>query len=170
MRRPAGERERQPLAGQRRVGKQVAIEGMEHHRRVDAFERARLEQPDLAPATLLGGRAEQKHFAAQIIRNRREPEERADGAARDQVVPARVPDFRQRIVLGEDGDARPAGAPYPRAERSRQAAHAAFHRHARLFDGVREPCGRLLLLEPQLGVGVDLPRQLRNRRSSSVDR
>src|SRR5262245_18461340 len=93
------------------MSQQVAIERMEHHRRVDAVERARLEQLDLPAAAFLGRRPEQKDLTVELIRDRREPEERAYGAARDQIVAARVPDLRQRIVLREDGDARLAAAP-----------------------------------------------------------
>ena len=121
------------------MGQEIAIEGMEHHRRVDAFECARLEQLDLAAAAFLAGRAEQEHLTAQIVRDRGEPQERAHRAARNQVVPASVTDFRQRVVLGQDGDARASAAPDACAERSRKSAHAALHRDARLFDGVGEP-------------------------------
>ena len=39
------------------MGEEVAIEGVEHHRRIDALEGTRVDELDLAAAAFLGGRA-----------------------------------------------------------------------------------------------------------------
>jgi hypothetical protein len=93
---------------ERRVRQQIAIEGVEHHRGVDALEHARFEQLDLAAAALLRGGADQvsTRVAGDLRAHAGEREERADGARGDEVVPARVPDLGQRVVLREDGDPR----------------------------------------------------------------
>ena len=93
-------------AAQRGMRQNIAIERVKHHRRVDAFEHAGLQQLDLSASAFFGGRADDLHRPWQGVRMTGEREERAHGTARDQIVPARVTDLGQRVVLGQDGDLR----------------------------------------------------------------
>jgi hypothetical protein len=102
------------------VGDEVAVEGVEHHRRVDAVEDARLEHLDLPAPTLFGGRSEEDHLAAEDLRHRRSGDESPDAAGRDEVVPAGVTHPGQGVVLGENCDA--TGRPSGRLGRGRLSA------------------------------------------------
>ena len=72
---------------------------MHHHRDVEAVEGAAVEHQDLAPAAFLRGRAEDDHGRVDLVGDTREPDRRAHRARRDDVVPARVPDVGERVVL-----------------------------------------------------------------------
>jgi len=61
------EAELEPDAGEGVVREEIAIEGVEHDRRVDAAERARLEELDLAASALFGGRAEEIDGADDLL-------------------------------------------------------------------------------------------------------
>ena len=105
VRRLALEGEVEAGARQRDVRQEIAIERVEHHRRVDAAEDARLEQRDLAAAAFLGGRADELDRALEPRGVEACSARKAPSAPRgDQVVAARVPDLGKRVVLGEDGD------------------------------------------------------------------
>ena len=106
VRGPPLEVEREPERRERGVREDVAVEGVEHHRRVDPLERARLDEPDLAAPAFLGRRSEQHDLPPDLLDDARRGEERPDPARGDEVVPAGVPDLGERVVLGEDGDAR----------------------------------------------------------------
>ncbi len=128
----------------------IAIEGVEHHRGVDASEGTGVEQPDLAAAALLRGRADEIDRAREGIALPREREERAQRAARDEVVPAGVSDLGERVVLGEDGDLRPCAAADARAEGGGEAAEAPLDGHARGLHGLGDPRGGAVLLVTKL--------------------
>ena len=81
-----------------------------HHRRVHAVERAAFEHEDLAAAALFGRRADDRDRDAELVDERREREPGADGGRGDDVVPARVPDARQRVVLRADREVQRAVA------------------------------------------------------------
>src|SRR6185369_5089550 len=76
-----------------------------------------LDHADLAAAPFFGGRAEKLDRALDPIFDRRKREKRTERASRDEVVPARVAEVGQRVVLGEDGDLRTAARADARAER-----------------------------------------------------
>src|SRR5262249_24996653 len=90
-----------------------AAAAVDHHGRVHALEDARLHEPDLAGAALFGGGADDLDAA----RERQRAEGSRDGGARtrarpaDDVLTAGMPDVGPRIVLGHDGDGRPAALP-----------------------------------------------------------
>jgi hypothetical protein len=72
---------------------QVAIERMEHHGGIHAFERPRFHQAHLAGSALFGRRPNQDDTAGQRLGLAREREKRADRSTRYQVVPAGVTDL-----------------------------------------------------------------------------
>ena len=66
VRRFALESEVEVSAGQCDVSQEIAIEGVKHHRRVDAAKHARLEQSDLASSAFLGGRSNELDRALEL--------------------------------------------------------------------------------------------------------
>ena len=72
---------------------------MAHQADVHILVRATLEEDDLAGTAFLGGGAEQHDPARQIVLDQCSPEGECHAHARDcdQVVPAGVPDPRQRV-------------------------------------------------------------------------
>ena len=56
-----------------------------------------------------------------------------------------------------------------RAEGRAEAAQLALHRHARALGGLAQPGRGAVLLEAQLGVGVDLQRHLAQRGGELID-
>ena len=105
-------------------GEEIAVEGMEHHGGVDAGEGPGLEELDLAPAALLGGRADELDRPDDGVALPRQGEEGAERPRRDEVVPAGVADLGQRVVLGEDGDPRPRAAADAGADRGVDAQNS----------------------------------------------
>ena len=82
------------------MSQNIAVEWVKHHRRVHALEHAGLQQLDLTAAALFGWGADDLDRAGQVRRLASQRQERADRAARDQVVTAGVADVGQRVVLG----------------------------------------------------------------------
>ena len=91
-------------------------EGVHHHRGVDAVEGAPVEQEDLAPAALLGGRAEDAHREAEVVGHPGECQAGADGGGGDDVVAAGMAHAGQRVVFRTDRR--------PTSGRTRRAAKA----------------------------------------------
>ena len=96
---------------ERDVRQQIAIERMEHHRRVDSRNTLGLEHARSCRRLLLRRGRREFDRAGDSLAHRREGEERSEGAARDEVVPASVADVGQRVVLGQDGDPGPLAPP-----------------------------------------------------------
>ncbi len=144
-----------PHRRERVVRDEIPIERVEHHGRVHPLEDAGVDELDLAAAPLLGRGADELDRAGEGAALLGEREERAERAARDEVVTTRVADLGERVVLREDRDARATLADAG-AERGRHAAGAALDLDAAALDGLGEPGGGAVLLEAQLGVGVDL--------------
>ena len=71
---------------------------------MDAGEGAAFEHEHLAPAALLGRRAEHADRQAELVGHRGQRQAGPDGGGGDDVVPAGVPDVGQGVVLGADGD------------------------------------------------------------------
>src|SRR3970040_439438 len=118
-----------------------------------------LHEPDLAGAPLLGRRAD--HLDApregHLAERRRDGRTRAGPRGGDHVVPAGVPDVGQGLVLRQDRNGRPRPAAlYGRSEGCRQPAHAPLDLGAMLLEDLAEPPRRLLFLETELRVAVDL--------------
>jgi hypothetical protein len=76
---------------------------MHHHGRVDSGEGAALEHQHLAPAAFLGRSAEHADGQPELVRHRGQGQSSPDSRCRNDVVPARVPDVGQRVVLGTEG-------------------------------------------------------------------
>jgi len=129
-----------------------------HHRGVDAGEGAALEHEDLAAAAFLGGGAEHSHGDPEVVGERRQRERRRDRSGRDHVVPAGMSDAGQGVVLRTDAeDQRPAA--HRRTQRGRQVGDPALHGEAGRGELVTHPGAGALLLEADLGVGVQPVRQ-----------
>src|SRR5262249_58713131 len=92
--------------------------------------------------------------APRRVRDVRGGESGADRERRDQVVTARVADVGQRIVLGADRHVQGAAAGAGE-EGGGDAADTALHLEAPGVEGVRQPSRGALLLEGELGAGVD---------------
>jgi hypothetical protein len=106
MRGLAVEDELHPTARQRSASHHVAARRMQHERGVDVVEHAGLGEQDLAAAALLGRRADDQHAPGKALAAPGEGEAGAERARGDDVVAARMPDTRQRVVLGQDGQRR----------------------------------------------------------------
>ena len=132
--------------------------GVHHHREVDAVERARADQVDLAAAALLGRCPEDGDPQPGLIGDRGEGEPGADRRRRDDVVPAGVPDTGQRVVLRAHHDVR-TGSAGARRERRRQAVGAPLDAQPARLEQVGAPARRADLVVRQLRVGGDGVRQ-----------
>ena len=71
---------------------QVETRGMDHHRRVDTLEGARLGHEDLAPAAFLGRGTEDEHPAPDLVGQGRGRQPGAEAGGGDDVVAAPVAD------------------------------------------------------------------------------
>src|SRR4051794_4803798 len=93
-------------ARQRDVRHEIAVEGVEHHRGVEVAKNSRPQEDDLAAPPFFGRGANELDRAPERMALGMERREGPQGPRGYQVVPARVPDFRQSVVLREDGDLR----------------------------------------------------------------
>jgi hypothetical protein len=134
---------------------QVDARRVHHQRGVDAVEGALSRHELLAAAVLLGGRAQHPHPAPQLVRHRRQGQPRADARGRDQVVPAGVAHLRQGVVLGQQRHTGAAVGAELRGECRLEAVDTGFDLEARPAERRREQRCRLVLLEGQLGIGVN---------------
>ena len=133
----------EPMRRERGVREDVAVEGVEHHGGIDPLERSRLEEPDLAPSSLLGRRAEQHDLAPDSLDDARCGEERTDPCGGDQVVTAGMPNLRERVVLGEDRHARAARLTGAGPQRGLHPSDASLDRVASRGDKLVYPSSRL---------------------------
>ena len=117
-------------------------------------ERTAFEQVHLAAAAFFGRSADDVHRDAELVGQRRERESRAHRARGDDVVPARVSDAGQGVVLGADRDVQRARADHAR-ERGRQLADAGVDGEAGVGQHAGSPSAGLLFFESELGVRVD---------------
>ena len=140
---------------QRRHRAGFAVERMRHHRGVDAFEHALVEQNDFAAAAFLGGRPEKHDFSRQILRAILEAYDGRQRCACDQIVAAGVA-VGQRVVLGEDRDRGSAAISKLGAKRGRKAAHGGFHWESQLARGAAQQSGGEMFLEFRFGFFVNL--------------
>src|SRR6266850_1719857 len=148
-----------------------AVEAVDHHRGVYGLEDAAVDQLHLAAAALFRGRTDDLHAALrQPVPQRSQRRPRADAGGGDDVVAAGVTDPGQRVVLAEDRDRWPVAGPDGGAKRRRHAGHPALDREALLVEELGEPRGRLDLLVRQLGIVVDLSRQLLEIVGKTIDR
>ena len=136
----------------------VAGLGMDHHRHVGVEEGARVEEPFLPAATrLLGGCPQDRDAPVELVGQRREREAGTHARGTDDVVSARVPDARQRVVLTADHHVRTA-RPCVRDERGFDAEGPALDRTAVCLYQVGESLRGVAFLVRELGSSVDVAR------------
>ncbi len=140
------------LRGQRRPGP-VVHAGVEHQRRVDVVEHPGVRLDRLAAPALLGGRAHRQHRPGGHLRHGGHRQRGAQARRRDEVVPARVPEAGQGVVLHQQRHRRPALA-RARRERGGHPRHAPLHGETGALQLAREQGRRPVLGEGVLGVGV----------------
>src|SRR6266567_5170501 len=118
------------------------------------------------------GRADHLHATREgnLAQRRRDGRARARAGGGDDVVATGMPDVRQGIVLRHDGHRGPgARALDGRPEGRGQAAHTPLDPRPLLLEEAREPRRGLFLLEAQLGIGVDLKRELFQLVGQAID-
>ncbi len=137
--------------------------GMDHRGQVHVAEMARLDEPELATAALFGGCAHHRHPKPQLVGDRCERQAGPHTGGSDDVVPARMPDLRERVVFHAD---RHVERPRPEApdECRGHVRHAALDLEACRLEPLVHPVGCVVLLEPHLGIGVDPVAQADERR------
>jgi hypothetical protein len=134
----------------------VPVEAVDHHGAVHVLKHPALDQLHLSAAALFGRRADHLDAAGrQRIPHRRQGCARSGARRRDDVVPARMPDAGQRVVLAQDGDGRARAGLDRGAKRGVDACHAPLDLEALRGEKIRQPPRRLDLLEAKLGVGVN---------------
>jgi hypothetical protein len=97
---------------------------------------------------------------AEIVDYGSEGEGGAETGRSDEVVPAGVPEFGERVILGQIGQRRPllrAGVRCP--EGCLEPADGLLDAETGISGCLGEPAGRLVLLELDLGMLMDLPGQ-----------
>ena len=132
--------------------------GMRHEGEVDAFERAAFEQDHLAPATLLGRRAQKRDREAELVGDIAEGSSRAHRRRRDDVVAARVPETGQRVVLRAQHDVQRSAAA-DGTHRRIETVVARRDLKPEVVHGGRDPLRGVVLLPGDLGVRVDVVTQ-----------
>ena len=83
---------------------QVGVGGMHHHRRGKVLEPSVAGHLDLAAAAFLRGGTHDPHSAPGVSGDRRGSEPGTEAGGGDDVVPTRVTDAGQRVVLAQHGD------------------------------------------------------------------
>ena len=141
---------------------------VDHHRRVDTGERPAFEHVDLAAAALFGRRAHDLHRDAEVVGQAGQCQTGANRGAGDDVVAARVTDTGKGVVLGTDGDGQRTAAGGG-DERGGHVTHTHVDGEPAGTQRIGDPLTRLVLLERQLGIGVDEMRQLDERVSGLVE-
>jgi hypothetical protein len=130
-----------------------------HDSGIDIIEIAMLEQVNLAPGALFGGRTDDDHFAGQVVQLAISPKQgkrhtRAYCGIPDQVMPAAVPNVRQRIIFGQDRNRRsPRLAAGNSALKSGwQPCNPPFYLGTRFFEHLAQSGGRLEFLQADFRV------------------
>ena len=145
-----------PAYAQQILVEDVPVEAVDHHGAVHVLKDTALDQLHLSAAALLGWRADHLDAAGrQRVPHRGEGRARSGARRRDDVVPARMPDAGQRVVLAQDGDGRARAGLDRRAKRGVDARHAPLDLEALRGEEIRKPARGLDLLEAELGVGVN---------------
>ena len=138
---------------------EVVAGRVDHDRGVHTVEGALPGHQDLAAAALLGRRAEDDHAAAGLRRQRRRRQAGTEAGGGDDVVPARVPESGEGVVLEEHGDGG-AGLAGRRREGRVDAVRRSLDRQALVLQHAGEEVVGELLLVVRLRVLVDLVGQL----------
>ena len=96
-------RQLEMLRGERRHRAEFRVGRMRHHGRIDAAQRALVDQNNFSAAAFLSRRAEKNDPPRQLTRDALQTRDRAERGAGNQVMPARMP-VGQRVVLSENRD------------------------------------------------------------------
>ena len=158
MRLQPGEHDVDVLGRERVALDVVAVARVVEQGGVDAGEEAVVDHDLLAAPPLLGRGAEEDDLARQLVGDGGQGDGRADARRGHRVVAASVAETRQRVVLGEDPDARAvaaATAATGRPDRRREAARRMLDGEPVTAQDLGDPGRRLVLLEGRLRVGVD---------------
>ena len=131
---------------------------MHHHRRADVVEYSAFEHEDLAATGFLGGRTDHADGDAEFVRERGQTDARADRGRSNDVVPARVSDAGQRVVLGAEREHQVTAAE-PGIEGGRQVGDAGAHLETAAAQHVDDLRGAAVLLEGEFRFGVNRMRQ-----------
>ena len=97
-------------AGQRGDGGAFVNSGMNHQGGVDVFECPMLSHGDLAALQFLGGSTDDLNGSAKLCRGVFGSQSGGNGGGGNQVVSAGVSDVGERVVFGDEGNDRFAGA------------------------------------------------------------
>ena len=147
------------LRGKRMAGHVIPIARMEQQSRVESLEQAVVDHDLLAAPALLGRGSKEDDLTGQSIGDRGQRDRGTDARRGHRVVATAVAKAGKGVVLGEDPDPRPVGAPSAtlrRTDRGGEGARGKLHGVAVPGEDVSHPGGRLVLLECRLGMRVDL--------------
>ena len=149
---------------------EIEVRGMDHHRRVHAFEGAGARHDLLAAKSLFRRRAEIAHAARKLRAEFRQRHRRAEACGRDDVMPTGMADAGQRVVFGENRDHRSAVLAEFRGIGGLHAEGFALNRqiHALATASDSRAC-RLEFLEREFRLGVDGVTELEKLRAHAVD-
>ncbi len=153
-----------------RHGDEIHVGGMDHHRRIDAFEGALARHQFLAAETFLRRRAEIAHAAGQAAVEFRQGQRRAQSGRRDDVVSAGMTDAGQRVVFGQDGDGRSALLAELGGVGGVESERSALIGDPMGFDRCTQSIGRLEFLQRQLRLAMDRVAQREQLVAHGIDR
>ena len=141
---------------------------MRHHGRVDAAQRALVDQNYFAAAAFLGRSAEEYDTPRQFAGDALQACDGAERGACDQVVAARMA-VGQRVVFGEDSDRGTLGAELC-AKRRLESADFALDLESQLGRSLAQQAGGEMLLELELGTLVNFVAERDHLVAVAVDR
>ena len=156
VRRPTDELELHVGDRQRPVQHLGPGVGMEHHRRIDFLEDARIDQSDLSAATFLGRRADDEHPTAQTVERVGERNPRPGRGGRNQVVAAAVAEATKRVVFREEGNRRPRPVAARRDERRRGVGDPDLDAETVFLEELGQPGDGLPFFVANLRIGVNI--------------
>ena len=159
----------QLLDGDRMERAQVAVGRMHHHRQVDVVEGAAADHELLAAAALFGGRAQDGDPSPEGLGDLRHGDARAEPRGADDVVPARMADAGERVIFAEHCHRRAVFGADAGVERGRDVVGATRHVDAVVFQHAGQGFVGVVLLEVELGVGVNRVREIEQRRREALD-
>ena len=126
----------------------VVVVQMHHHGHVVGIEDAGIRHVTLGTVRLLAGRTDHVNVRVQFVLHADDRQSRQQADAARQAVAAGMADFRQRVVLREDGDLPAMGlaAGLFRKEGGFEAGERIFHRKAVTAQGLHQLRRSLVLL------------------------
>ena len=143
---------------------------MHHHRGVDTVECAGADHQFLAAAFFFRGRSQQANRAAQPVAHCIERKRRAERGRGDQIVSARVADAGQRVVLGQQSHPRARCGAFEFAlESGFEAVCRPPHRQSRRGQRVAQQAARMVFIEREFRMRVDVVRDVEQLRGHRVD-